>query len=184
MTDPLDLDALSKLARCTCDPLRANTHEPRCPLIVIPRCLAAIEALREAIEPLLTTAQVDGSTTAAWNRAYCDARAALALVTGGKAAVSHHEDRVVTEGLWATNRELQRRLEDAGALHLADEQTIRNQERAIEALRDALKSVPDHPHAGMCQFRPPYFQLGPRPCTCYIGKIQVALALVTGGRDA
>ena len=53
-----------------------------------------------------------------------------------------------------------------------------------EALREALERVPDHPHAGMCQFRPSYSQLGSRPCTCYIGKIQAALALVTGGRDA
>ena len=63
-------------------------------------------------------------------------------------------------------------------------ETLNRVRAVIEALRDALTRVPEHPHAGMCQFRPPYSQLGPRPCTCYIGKIQVALALVTGGRDA
>ena len=50
--------------------------------------LAVIEALRKAIEPLLTIDQVDdeGFTTAAWNRAYIDARTALALVSGSRDA--------------------------------------------------------------------------------------------------
>ena len=52
----------------------------------------------------------------------------------------------------------------------------------IEALRAALERVPETPHVGMCQFRPPYSQLGLRPCTCHVGKVQDALALVTGGR--
>ena len=93
MPDPLDLNVLSRLARCTCIPLRANTHEPQCPLIVIPRCLAVIEALREAVE-----------------------------------------------------------------------------------------SIPSVSHLGMCQFRPAHSRLGSRACTCYIGKVLAALALVTRGR--
>ena len=47
-----------------------------------------------------------------------------------------------------------------------------------EALRAALEAVPAFPHNGMCQFRPSYSQLGPRACTCFVGKVQAALALV------
>ena len=54
----------------------------------------------------------------------------------------------------------------------------------IEALRAALEAVPSFPHNGMCQFRPSYSQLGPRACTCFVGKVQAALALVTGGKHA
>ena len=53
----------------------------------------------------------------------------------------------------------------------------------IKALRAALEALPSFPHNGMCQFRPSYSQLGPRACTCFVGKAQAALALVTGGGD-
>ena len=80
MPDPLDLDAL----RVWLDQL-SKSEDPSGIKPQTLRCLTVIKALQAALEPLLTLEQVDdeGFVTAEWNRAYCDGRAALALVMGG-----------------------------------------------------------------------------------------------------
>ena len=74
--DPLDLDAI-----------RARyQHNSSGAALDIYRCLAVIEALREKLDSLLAAEQTvddDGFTTLLWHRACREARAALALVTGG-----------------------------------------------------------------------------------------------------
>ena len=103
MPDPLDLDALRvHIAAClrtsaeqhACSVCgrrmepEGEQHYSNCGLEYRQRSLAVIEALAAALEASLAVEQVDdeGFITAAWNRAYRDARTALALVTGGRNA--------------------------------------------------------------------------------------------------
>mgnify|MGYP001610402550 CR=1 FL=1 len=96
MGDPLDLDAIRESwSLADNDNIwKHASSETKAARQDLKACLAVIEALAAALEASLAVEQVDeeGFITAAWNRAYGDARTALALVTGGKAAVSHHED--------------------------------------------------------------------------------------------
>ena len=97
---PLDLDTLrAHIAACLRNSVEQHAcsvcgrpmepegaqHYSHCGLEYRQHSLAVIEALREALEASLAVVQVDdeGFITAEWNRAYCDARAALALVMGG-----------------------------------------------------------------------------------------------------
>ena len=83
MPEPLDLAALQK--RCAYRSEVSGELEPEFDSREMLRCLAVIEALAAALEASLAVAQVDdeGLMTAEWNRAYHDAKAALALVMGG-----------------------------------------------------------------------------------------------------
>ena len=86
MPEPLDLAALR--AKWFEDNNLSSGVDLLGLLSDLSRCLAVIEALAAALEASLAVEQVDeeGFITAAWNRAYGDARTALALVTGGRHA--------------------------------------------------------------------------------------------------
>ena len=79
MPEPLDLAAIR--AR--------NQYDSSGAALDISRCLAVIEALREALASILSVKRTigdDGLTTAEWHLACGNGRAALALVTGGRDA--------------------------------------------------------------------------------------------------
>ena len=82
MPDFFELDAISTLQKRLVDAAELHLADET----TIRQLQRMIEALREALASILSverTTEDDGLITAEWHLACCNARAALALVTGG-----------------------------------------------------------------------------------------------------